>query len=224
MRLFLAISGLTLYVACAHNNSKADVDGDGVTVADGDCDDLDSSVFPGAADPARRCELGCQTFTDWQDVLPQEDPEGDAGGYLVDVRQYQYRIDGPILWLRLVAWSPFDSADPSFQVDMNISPESASIPTVSYNLSYDADMASPLQLWGTENGYDDVLPYLPTSMRACEDEADTFVLAVDPAELNELHDPEMLWGNVHVDWQGANNYSDFGPDSDRKHPICLRDC
>ena len=145
----------------------------------------------------------CEYAGDWTSVIGSEDPQGDADGYLCDIRDYQYEYDGTTLYLRILCWDAFDDHDPAAMFDMCLS--DGTYVTI---LSWDHVQPGPLVLWSNSNGYEDPLPS-PASLQYCADEPESIVLAIDLADI-DLDGQTSLLGAAAVDLYSG--YLDQHPD------------
>ena len=149
-------------------------------------------------------EQGCETAAEWTDLLEDADPQGDAGGYLVDIQNLQYQTDGDFLALRTTSWAAFDATDPAMMVEMYVSDG-----VTSHALAFDnvSPAPGPLQLWSNSNGWAEPLP-LPASMCVSAEEQ-ALVLGADLADLG--FDQAVTLET----WVGADiyqGYADEAPD------------
>jgi hypothetical protein len=192
-----------------------------------DCDDGDAETHPGGADSRddgidQDCDgadaTACNYGSAWIDILEEPDAVGDNDGYVIDIEQYQYQYDGVTLTLRTTSWNSFSDDDPALQIDMHVIDVDH---TVGFNLSYDNinSEPSPLQLWGSENNYDEALPDAPVSLFHCDDTSDAIVLGVDIADLGYVG-PGALEGSVAVG-DYSRGYSDEGTPRNTNTRFCL---
>ena len=194
----------------ADDDDAVDDDDDDVDDDDDDDDDDDSAADDDDSAPDDddsgdddTYEGPCEYAGDWTSVIGSEDPQGDADGYLCDIRDYQYEYDGTTLYLRILCWDTFDDHDPAAMFDMCLS--DGTYVTI---LSWDHVQPGPLVLWSNSNGYEDPLPS-PASFQYCADEPESIVLAIDLADIN-LDGQTSLLGAAAVDLYAG--YLDEHPD------------
>jgi len=144
----------------------------------------------------------CETTGAWVDLLDEFDPQGDAGGYLVDIQELQVQADGGFLALRTSSWTPFDVADPLLMLEMYVSDGETS-----HALAYDnqAPAPGPLQLWSSSNGWAEPLGLPPSMCVSAEPSA--LVLGADLADLG-FEDAVTL-----ETWVGADIYQDYADEA-----------
>ena len=186
-----------------------DLDADGYTVCDGDCDEADPAVNPGAAEvPGNMVDEDCDGViagAPWTSALDEEDPSGDHDGYIVDIADLQHDFDGQVLSMRTTSHVPFDDSDPDLQIDMYLSDGS-----VTFALTYDNVQPNPasLQWWSSINNWANPLPN-PPSLFFDADSNDAIVLGIDVSALG-FENEVALDAYVAVDFH--NGYLDAAPD------------
>ncbi len=190
---------LVLFLGCP---TEEPVDDDDVTGDDDDVTDDDD-------DDTTIEELPCDYGDAWTTVGMAEDAQGDHSGYVMDLKEYQWQWDGEILWMRLTAHEAFDTTDPALMVDMYVTDG-----VDYYTLTYDNVVPSPgsLQVWSSTNSWGAPLDN-PPSLRFCEDEADTIVMAVDPADFG-FAGVETFYGYGAANLYGDLGYVDVVPDAE----------
>ncbi len=189
--------------APADDDSAGDDDSgdDDTTAGDDDSGDDDTTGDDDA-------ENACAPGADWFGVLPMDDPQGDAGGYLIDIRDLSYQVVGGVLHLRMASYDAFDDADPGVMVDLFVGDGETT-----YSLTYDNQVPDPdpLQLWSSGNDWLEPLPP-PPSLCHGSGGASSIVLGVKLSEIG-FEDAETLRGRAGVNlWDPSGNYTDMAPD------------
>lgn len=129
------------------DSGAADVDGDGVTEAQGDCDDLDGDVHPGATDTCDGVDQDCDGALDEDfglDTWEPNDAEASWLGALVE--------DDPQLLFGYV-WEPEDVDGYAFSVE-DSSWSWFSVEAWLYDVPPDADIALELRWVEDVDGQD----------------------------------------------------------------------
>lgn len=154
----LALTLIALLVACDGPEDDDDSVGDDDTSpGDDDSSDDDDSV-------------------PWSDVLPEVDPEGDAGGTILDLRNLQVRA-GDDLELRTSGWGPFEDTDDALWLGVTVGDGS-----LAQRLTWIPGEAEPLQLWSSANRWAGPLDTPPSLTW----EADLDIAVVLSASLADL--------------------------------------
>lgn len=112
----------------------------------------------------------------WSDVLPEVDPEGDAGGTILDLRNLQFRA-GDDLALRATGWEPFEDTDEALWLGVTVGDGS-----LAQRLTWIPGEAEPLQLWSSANRWAEPLDTPPSLTW----EADLDIALVLSASLADL--------------------------------------
>ncbi len=189
--------GLTLACGCDPGDDDDDTiapDDDDDTTASDDDDSADDDEYD---DP---CELPAA----WIDLLGEPDPEGDAGGYLLDIASYSAALEGTQLVLRLGGHAPFSGFDPMLEIDMYLGDG-----TTTYTLTWDNQRPNPgpLQLWSDSNDWTEPLAS-PGSLCGMGD-GEAMILGIDLADLGMADAGEVeTWAGVDL----YSGYLDEAPD------------
>jgi len=146
--------------------------------------------------------------TAWTSILGEDDAQGDANGYMVDIKDYQYQWDGQTLTLRTTSWEAFDDGDASLMIDMYLSDG-----TNIYTLTYDNVYPSPdsLQMWSNTNGWGSPLTN-PGSLFYDEAGGGSIILGIDLMDLG-FDTLCALEGAAMVNLYGAAGYDDIAPET-----------
>ena len=193
-----------------------DVDSDGYSSCDGDCNDADPAVSPGATEvDGNAVDEDCDGVfgdPDWIDLLDTPDPYGDASGYLLDIEEFQFRFDGQNLQFRIESYTAFSDDDPDLTMVLFLADDYDDVYAIIWdNVTPDPD---PLMLWEYDDGwFTSVTP--PLSLTQDDDTGTSIVFSVDPADLGL---GEEIYTAVGVDFYSA--YADLAPDSGEFIPLC----
>ncbi len=191
-------------------------DDDTVVVTDDDDtgDDDDSTDDDTGDDDTAQ---GPCTYSDeWHDVLAEDDAQGDADGYLLDIRALQYQFADPYLYLRLQSWEPFDLHDGDLAVQLMFK-----FSNLEHALTWDyvRPNPGPLQFWCAINLWQEPLE-LPESMHFCSDEDDSLVLGIDPQDLTPPSN-HGYYARVGVHFWGDGGHADIAPDDGSWLPLTM---
>ncbi len=214
--LLMAFLGLALvaFTGCPEDDDDASDDdtgdddtGDDDTGDDdtGDDDTADDDTGDDDTGPDPECTYDSGA---WISVVGSEDASGDASGYILDIKDYEYQFDGTTLVMRITSHTDFADTDPALMTDMYISDGN-----VSYTLTMDnvKPNPGPMQIWTSADGWAAPLPN-PASYCHSDDESDSIVMGIDLADLDATFvGLDVLYGHTSVDlWSG---YVDDHPDS-----------
>ncbi len=148
----------------------------------------------------------------WTDVLPEVDPEGDQGGYLLDLRNLQAG-DGEELALRTTSWDSFDDGDSGLWLGVTVGDAGGA-----RRLTWDGADDPSLQLWSSANRW--AAPVAaPASLTWEPDLEIALVLAADFQDLG-LGDRCELWARVEAGCS-ADGCADVAPDDGAPAPFTV---
>ncbi len=187
----LCVALLTTGLACNGQPDDDDATGDDDTTA-GDDDSAGDDDTP------------------WADVLPEVDPEGDAGDTAVDLRNLQAHA-GDDLALRTTAWQPFDDGDDGVWLGVTVGHGS-----LAHRLTWAPAEDESLQLWSSANRWAEPLDP-PPSLGWEADLEIGIVLAADLDDLGLGGSCELL-ARVEAGC-GGGSCADVAPDDGAPVPF-----
>jgi len=182
---------------------EVDADGDGWMICVGDCDDAEPAANPGEVEiPGDGLDNDCDGVTDpaWIPISGTPDPQGDHGGYVVDLATLEYRQSGSAISFRVLSYETFDDADAMVDVYVDNG-------TDSFTLTWDQ---GDVQFWSSSNGW--AAPLSPPPSLSVETAGiDSLIVHADLGSMG-LGGAATMDTAVGVGLVGAD-YQDLYPDS-----------